>query len=189
MEESYATFVTGEWLYWVFFGLLISVCVAKCHLMTVMFETRAKQSDLKSLHFFLCHSSVWHAKNFCAKRLNKQAGPGTKSLPLRNMWQQNPLKPPHYPNHHSTLDTTHSHCSTHTQVWAKRRKGGGGGGRWGRWILISIQWMSPPHKGDHMTLPLNQSKWTPFSLLWTWQGRVCGGVCEQNGGWWGCQYY
>lgn len=27
----------------------------------------------------------------------------------------------------------------------------------GEQILISIHWMSPPHKGDHMTLPLNQS--------------------------------
>ena len=27
----------------------------------------------------------------------------------------------------------------------------------GEQILIPIQWMSPPHKGDRMTLPLNQS--------------------------------
>lgn len=39
------------------------------------------------------------------ERLNKQAGPGTKSLPLRDMWQQNPLTP-------TTITTT-----TTIQLW------------------------------------------------------------------------
>lgn len=32
-------------------------------------------------------------KQLSEERLNKQAGPGTKNPPLRDMWQQNPLNP------------------------------------------------------------------------------------------------
>lgn len=104
-------------------------------------------------------------KQLSEERLNKQAGPGTKNPPLRDMWQQNPLNPhpqtpptnPPYPSA-TTLKPSHSYWS-HTNrsipwAWSQEKE------RWrrrGEQILIPIHRMSPPHKGDRMTLPLNQS--------------------------------
>lgn len=68
-------------------------------------------------------------KQLSEERLNKQAGPGTKSPPLRDMWQQNPLNPRPHPPPATTLNPSHSYQShTYTERGAKRRKDGGGGG-------------------------------------------------------------
>lgn len=37
------------------------------------------------------------------ERLNKQAGPGTKGLPLRDMWQRTPPPPLQLPIHRALL--------------------------------------------------------------------------------------
>lgn len=67
------------------------------------------------------------------ERLNKQTGLGTKSPPLRDMWQKNPLNPRLHPSLATTLNPSHSHRShtnpsSYPECGAKRRKDGGGGG-------------------------------------------------------------
>lgn len=63
------------------------------------------------------------------ERLNKQAGPGTKRPPLRDMWQQNPLNPCPHPPKAAMLNPSHSHQShTNSSAYpahgARRRKVG-----------------------------------------------------------------
>lgn len=130
---------------------------------------RASQTmPVASQFFFLLTSRCWRlvssaicmrhrcVKPFSEERLNKQAGPGTKSLPLRDMWQQTPSQsttPPYFPFIvHSYWSRTNR--STYPRAWSQER---GKMEEEGEQILISIHRMSPPHKGDHMTLPLNQS--------------------------------
>lgn len=107
-------------------------------------------------------------KQLSEERLNKQAGPGTKNPPLRDMWQQNPLNPhpqtPPNPPTQPTLPFSHDsealtlllepHKPFHTLSLEPRE---GTMEEEGEQILIPIHRMSPPHKGDRMTLPLNQS--------------------------------
>lgn len=102
-------------------------------------------------------------KQLSEERLNKQAGQGTKSPPLRDMWQQNPLNPrPHllHPPLKPQRWTPHTPTGAtqtvpHTPSLEPRE--GKMEEEEGEQILIPIHWMSPPHKGDRMTLPPNQS--------------------------------
>lgn len=48
-----------------------------------------------SPHLCMRHRRV---KQLSVERLNKQAGPGTKSPPLTDMWQRNPLNPRPHPS-------------------------------------------------------------------------------------------
>lgn len=113
------------------------------------------------------------------ERLNKQAGPGTKRPPLRDMWQQNPLNPCPHPPKVATLNPSHSHQShTNSSAYpahgARRRKVGGREGWWWWWgNSIPIHRMSPPYKrGPHDTATKSELMDSFLSPV-----NMTGGVC------------
>lgn len=106
-------------------------------------------------------------KQFSEERLNKQAGPGTKSLPLRDMWQQNPLKPPH-----STLNPLPSSRShTNPEIGAKGRKDGGGGGANSDFYSLDV---TSSQRGPHDTATKSELMDSFLS-----PANMTGGVCER----------
>lgn len=103
------------------------------------------------------------------ERLNKQAGPGTKGLPLRDMWQR-PPSPSRSPfivhSYWSRAEPFH----IPPNAGAKRRGSGGGP------VLISIHRMSPPHKrGPHDTATKSELMDSFLS-----PANMTGGVCERE---------
>ncbi|MEQ2233001.1 hypothetical protein ILYODFUR_017253 [Ilyodon furcidens] len=56
------------------------------------------------------------------ERLNKQADPGTKSQPLKDMWQQNPLNPHPYPSTPLTLPTETHQLFLTPWMWSQEKQ-------------------------------------------------------------------
>lgn len=113
------------------------------------------------------------------ERLNKQAGPGTKGLPLSDMWQRTPPSPPPPSAPHSSM--VHSYWSRTEpfhiplKAGAKRWWSGGREGGGAR-VLISIHRMSPPYKrGPHDTATKSELMDSFLS-----PANMTGGVCVRE---------
>lgn len=134
-------------------------------------------------------------KQLSEERLNKQAGQGTKSPPLRDMWQQNPLNPrppPTHPSSHNGEPLTllpEPHKQSHIpRAWSQEKE------RWRRrrgskfWFLFT--------ECHHLT---KGTAWHCHQIRVNGllsqscehdRGRVyeSKGVWEKNGGWWSCLF-
>lgn len=94
------------------------------------------------LIFWLLGMSHRCVRQFSEERLNKQAGPSTKSPPLRDMWQQNPLNPCS-PSHTPTGATQ---TLPHTlSVEPREGKDGGWGGNSDSYSLNVTTLQRGPH--------------------------------------------
>lgn len=109
------------------------------------------------------------------ERLNKQAGPGTKGLPLSDMWQRTPPCPLRSPFIHGTLllephGTIPHPTEDRSQEVVEWREGGGAK------VLISIHRMSPPYKrGPHDTATKSELMDSFLS-----PANMTGGVCVRE---------
>ena len=135
-------------------------------------------------------------KQLSEERLNKQAGPGTKNLPLRDMWQQNPLNPhpqtppkPTHPTLQPRLWSPHTPTGAtqtvpYPELGAKRRNDGGGGGANSDSYSLNV---TTSQRGLHDTATKSELMDSFFS-----PANMTGGVCvsvrgcgRRTGGWWG----
>ena len=122
--------------------LFLLACLLECFVLyleatAVWNDGQAYKHEIQAplLQRMKLSSRLW-MKQRCVRhskeRLNKQVGPSTKSPPLRDMWQQNPLNPRPNPPTHTTGNPSHSHwrhtnSSTYPERGARRSKDGGGG--------------------------------------------------------------
>lgn len=155
-------------------GILYEL-LEECFCLPILLPAHLSKLELVSSALCMRHRCVKHCSE---ERLNKQAGPGTKSLPLRDMWQQNPLnRPPPLPN--STLDPLHSYWShtnhsTYPELGAKRRKDGGGGGANSDFYSLNV---TTSQRGPHDTATKSELMDSFLS-----PANMTGGVCVRERG-------